>query len=36
MLELVRAPYAIEDAQAKIRAVPELPDFLAERLAWGY
>lgn len=36
MLELVRAPYALEKAQEKIRAVPELPDFLAQRLAWGY
>jgi predicted phosphodiesterase len=35
-VELARAPYALSDAQEKIRAVPQLPDFLAQRLAWGY
>jgi diadenosine tetraphosphatase ApaH/serine/threonine PP2A family protein phosphatase len=35
-IDLVRAPYALEQAQNKIRAVPQLHDFLAQRLAWGY
>ena len=35
-LHLLRVPYQVERAQAKIRAVPELPEFLAQRLAWGY
>lgn len=30
-----RVEYAIEEAQESIRAVPELPEFLAERLAFG-
>ncbi len=34
-LTFVRAVYDVETAQAEIRAVPELPDYLAERLALG-
>ena len=31
----VRLPYDIDQAMADIRAVPELPDYLADRLALG-
>ena len=31
----VRLEYDVEEAAAKIRAVPELPDYLADRLALG-
>ena len=30
-----RLPYDVEATMAKIRAIPELPDYLAERLAVG-
>jgi len=30
-----RLAYDVEGAMAKIRAIPELPDYLAERLAQG-
>lgn len=34
-VELLRIPYPVRDAQAKIRAIAALPDFLAWRLQWG-
>jgi diadenosine tetraphosphatase ApaH/serine/threonine PP2A family protein phosphatase len=35
-VDLVRIRYAVATAQAKIRAVDALPDFLAWRLHWGF
>jgi hypothetical protein len=34
-LTFVRCDYDVEAAAAAIRAVPELPEYLAERLATG-
>ena len=34
-VSFVRLEYDVERAMADIRAVPELPDYLAERLALG-
>lgn len=34
-IDFVRVPYDVEGAAARIRAVPELPDFLASRLLVG-
>ena len=34
-IDFIRLPYDVEEAQAAIRAVAELPDYLADRLALG-